>query len=86
LLGLAKDLVKLYPSLGCPGESENGFELWYYVPSGAAHATGYLFEKVQTQRKKYLSKEKTHQQEEKDESGWVSEDAGRYFRHCWYLI
>jgi len=58
LLGLAKDLVKLYP-LGCPGELENGIELWYYVPSGAAHATGYLFEKVQTQSKKYLSKDKT---------------------------
>jgi len=44
--------------LGYPGELENGIELWYYLPSGAAHATGYLFEKVQTQRKKYLFKNK----------------------------
>lgn len=53
---LAKDLCKLYPLLGDPLAKENGYTMWFFFVSGQNCSTGFLEERVKSQRLSFLKK------------------------------
>jgi len=51
---LAKDLCNTYPLLGDPIANENGYTMWFFHASGLPCATGFLEERVKSQRQAFL--------------------------------
>lgn len=85
MICIAKDLVKLYPALGDPSEDEGGFEIWYYNVSGCPHASGYLQEKLQNQRRHFKSDKSTSAGKNMpDSTGWTSDENGTILPEFYY--
>ncbi|XP_035710550.1 uncharacterized protein LOC118436483 isoform X2 [Folsomia candida] len=53
---LARHLVQRYPSFGDPRRPENGWEMWFFHTHMAPSATGFLEERLKSQRKKMNAK------------------------------
>lgn len=48
---LARNLVNLYPALGDPRKTENGYEMWFFNSPHTQGAVGFLEERLKNQRK-----------------------------------
>ncbi|XP_035700458.1 uncharacterized protein LOC118433026 [Folsomia candida] len=53
---LARHLVQRYPCFGDPRRPENGWEMWFFHTHMAPSATGFLEERLKSQRKKMNAK------------------------------
>ena len=53
----AKHLVNVYPSLGDPRRTENGWEMWFFHSEYSKAATGFLEERLKSQRRKLKTKQ-----------------------------
>lgn len=53
---LAQHLVQIYPCFGDPRRPENGWEMWFFHTAFAQNATGFLEERLKSQRQKMKSK------------------------------
>lgn len=78
MTAIAKDLVGLFPVLGHPKEEDLGFEIWYYNTTGCSHASGYLYEKLQNQRRYFKTGKAIASApgNSAESSGWTSDENG----------
>lgn len=56
---LAKNLVQKYPKLGDSRRDGNGWEMWFLHSAHAKAATGFLEERLKSQRRKLTSRKET---------------------------
>ncbi len=69
LEALAKQLVQNYPDLGDSRRPGNGWEMWFFHTTHATAATGFLEERLKSQRRKLQSKSKTNNEATRDVMG-----------------
>jgi len=76
---LARNLCNLYPLFGDPLANENGCSMWFFTAAGLQCATGFLEERVKSQREAFKKKSglcgaKLKNLKTVDQSSWESEN------------